>query len=263
MKVGAVTGANRQAISGLELSFSRRGRDDRLVSLKGRLGQGALAADRNGDGAVRLTAGDAGALAKFADLYTRMDGGSLDLVLQTGGDMSSGAARVTNFTLRNEPAFRQLAAASPPPAPGRAVDTQLAHFQKMTIDFVRSPGELDIKDAVIYNSTMGLTAEGNVDFARRTIDISGTFIPAYSVNNLLGNIPLVGVVLGGAQNEGVFGITYRAQGPLGEPKLTINPLSAIAPGILRKVLGVVDGAVGRYPSPDDEVVIPTARPAVR
>ena len=32
---------------------------------------------------------------------------------------------------------------------------------------------------------MGLTAEGTVSFARNAINVAGTFIPAYSVNNLL------------------------------------------------------------------------------
>ncbi len=254
MKVGTVTGANRQSMGGLELNFSRRGGDDRLAFLRGRLGQGVIAAGRDGEGPLRLTASDAGALAKFADLYTRMDGGNLDLVLETGSETSSGTATVTNFALRDEPAFRQLAAASPAPGPG--LDPLLAHFQKMTFAFVRSPGVLDIKNAVIYNPNMGLTTEGIVNFARKTVDVSGTFIPAYSVNNLLGNIPLVGVLLGGAQNEGVFGITYRAQGPLNDPKLTVNPLSAIAPGILRKILGVMDGAVGRGPFPGESAAAP-------
>ena len=84
---------------------------------------------------------------------------------------------------------------------------------------------------------MGLTTEGTVDFARNAIDVSGTFVPAYAVNTLLGKIPLVGVLLGGGKNEGLFAISYRAQGPLNDPKLTISPLSAIAPGILRKISG--------------------------
>ncbi len=36
---------------------------------------------RGEDGLLRLTTSDAGALARFADLYTRMEGGNLDLVL--------------------------------------------------------------------------------------------------------------------------------------------------------------------------------------
>ncbi len=245
VKIAAVIGGNRQSISGFELNLSRRGGEDRLAFLRGRLGQGGVSASRGGDGNLRLIAADAGALAKFADLYTRMEGGNLDLTLRTAGDSSAGSATVTNFILRDEPAFRKLVAAAPAPAPGAAVDPTEARFQKMTIAFTRSPGMLEIKDAVIYNPNMGLTTAGTIDFARGDIDLSGTYVPAYSVNNILTKIPLVGVVLGGATNEGVFGITYRVQGPLAGPKLTINPLSAIAPGILRKILGVMDGTASR------------------
>ncbi len=147
-----------------------------------------------------------------------MEGGDLDLTLQTGGDASAGAATVTNFALRDEPAFRRLVAAAPA-GPREVVDPTLVRFQKMTIVFVRSPGTIDIKDAIIYNSNMGLTTSGSIDFAGGAIDLSGTFVPAYSVNTILTKIPLVGVLLGGGQNEGVFGITYRVQGALSRPEV--------------------------------------------
>ena len=214
------------------------------MMLRGRLGQGTFTGSRGADGDLRLVSDDAGAFIKFADLYSRMEGGNLDLTLHTGGDASAGSATVTNFALRGEPALQKLVAAAPSRAPGAAVDPNLARFQKMKIDFARSPGELEIKDAVIYNPNMGLTTAGVIDFTHSAIDVSGTFVPAYSVNNLLNNIPLVGVLLGG-QNEGVFAISYHVQGPLSGPQLTINPLSAIAPGILRKFLGAVDGTSAR------------------
>ena len=248
MKVATVTGANRQAIGGMELNLSRRQGDDRLNLLKGRLGQGMVAAIRGEDGLLRLTASDAGALARFADIYTRMEGGNLDLVMQTGGETSSGAATVTNFALRDEPAFRQLVASAPTPGPGQTVDPLDARFQKLTVSFDRSPGALEIRDAIIFNPYMGLTTEGTVDFARNRLDVTGTFIPAFAVNTLLGQIPLVGVLLGG-KDEGVFAISYRAKGALDDPKLTFSPLSAIAPGILRKILGAVDGTGARTALP--------------
>ncbi len=257
MKIANVTGANKQAIAGLELNFSRRGGADRLAFLRGRIGQGALAASRGEDGFLRLSASDAGALARFADLYSRMEGGDLDLSLATDGEVTAGQATITDFALRDEPAFRQLLAAAPAPGPGQPDDAGLAHFQKMTVDFERSPGRLDIRDAVIFNPNMGLTTEGTVNFARGAIDISGTFVPAYSVNNLLGRIPLLGVLLGGSKDEGVFGITYRAQGPLADPKLTVNPLSAITPGILRKILSAMDGTGARSSAPIEPA--PTTR----
>jgi hypothetical protein len=190
-----------------------------------------------------------------------MEGGNLDLMLSTSGDSSAGRATVTNFVLRDEPAFRQLVAAGQSGAPGAAVDPSAVRFQKMTMAFERSAGVLDIRDAVIYNPNMGLTTEGRVNFARNEIDVSGTFVPAYSVNSVLNKIPLVGLILGGGQNEGVFGISYRVRGPLSGPQLTINPLSAIAPGILRKIMGAIDGTTARrsYTPGDPGVTTPVQR----
>ena len=127
--------------------------------------------------------------------------------------------------------------------------------------FERSPGVLDIQDAVIYNPNMGLTTEGRINFARNEIDVSGTFVPAYSVNSLLNKIPLVGVLLGGGQNEGVFGISYRVRGPINAPQVSINPLSAIAPGILRKIIGAVDPTAsrGKFTPGDAAVTTPVQR----
>jgi len=40
--------------------------------------------------------------------------------------------------------------------------------------------------------------------------------------------------VGGGQNEGLFGVTYEVVGPPHAPTLRINPMSAVAPGFLRK-----------------------------
>jgi uncharacterized protein YhdP len=261
LKIATAIGANKQTISNLELNASRRGGDDRVTLLRGRIGQGAVSASREAGGDLRLTSSDAGALARFADLYSRMEGGNLDLTLRTGGDSSAGAATITNFVLKDEPAFRRLVAAGQAQTPGVAVDPSAVRFQRMTATFERSPGVLDIMDAVIYNPNMGLTAEGRINFARSEIDVSGTFVPAYSVNSMLNKIPLVGVLLGGGQNEGVFGISYRVRGPINAPQVSINPLSAIAPGILRKIIGAVDptAAHGSFTPGDATVTMPVQR----
>ena len=62
---------------------------------------------------------------------------------------------------------------------------------------------------------------------------------------MLTKIPLVGVLLSGGQNDGVFGLSYRVHGSMSSPTLTVNPLSAIAPGILRRILGAIDGTTSR------------------
>jgi len=240
-KLGQVLGADRQSITGFELMASRHGGDNRIELLRGRIGQGLVIAGGGAGDEIRLMATDAGALIRFAGLYSRMEGGVLEMSLRSDGEATAGAATVSSFVLRDEPAFRKLVAAGPAQADGVAVDPASIRFQKMSLAFERTPGVLEIKDAVIYNPYMGLTTEGRINFAHSDIDMSGAFVPAYSVNSLLNRIPLVGLLLGGGKNEGVFGVSYRVHGPLSGPQLTVNPLSAIAPGILRKMVAAIDG----------------------
>ena len=246
-RIATVLGANKQAMTGVELTAFRRGGETRLGSLRGRIGAGAVSATGSG-GEMRLVTSDAGALLRFADLYPRLEGGDLHLLLRTQRDSSAGEATISDFVLRDEPAFRQLVSAGRPRASGdggAAIDPSRIRFDKMTASFERTPGKLTIQDGVIYNPSMGLTAQGEIDFGHNQIDVSGSFVPAYTVNTMLTKIPLVGVLLSGGQNDGVFGVSYRVHGALSGPTLTVNPLSAIAPGILRRILGAIDGTTSR------------------
>jgi hypothetical protein len=246
-KIASVVGSNKQAITNMELTASRRGGETRLGTLRGRIGDGAVTAT-GGGGETRIATSDAGALLRFANLYSHLEGGDLNLLLRARGDASAGEATLTDFVLRDEPAFRQLVSAAPQrTSEGGAahVDAARVHFEKMTASFERTPGKLAIQDAVIYNPSIGLTAQGGIDFEHNQVDLSGSFVPAYTVNTMLTKIPLVGLLLSGGDNDGVFGLSYRVHGSMSSPTLTVNPLSAIAPGILRRILGAIDGTTSR------------------
>jgi hypothetical protein len=57
----------------------------------------------------------------------------------------------------------------------------------------------------------------------------------YGLNNMFGQIPVLGIFLGGGSNEGLIGVTYELVGTPGQPVLRVNPISAIVPGVLRKI----------------------------
>jgi hypothetical protein len=246
-KIASVTGANKQAITNMDLTASRRDGETRLGTLRGRIGAGAVVATGS-SGETRISTSDAGALLRFANLYSHLEGGDLNLLLRSRGEASAGQATLTDFVLRDEPAFRQLVSAAPQRASQGAaptVDAARVHFEKMTATFERSPGKLAIEDAVIYNPSVGITAQGGVDFERNQLDLSGSFVPAYSVNTMLTKIPLVGLLLSGGENGGVFGINYRVHGSMSDPTVSVNPLSAIAPGIFHRILSAIDGTTSR------------------
>ena len=264
LKVNSALGANKVTLSQLEIGLSRRGGELSQVKADARLGSASVSLRRDENGVLRLETADAGALVRFFNLYPHLEGGALDLVMRNVGGRQEGEAVVKNFVLRNEPALRQLVAAGQAPSPAAAssgaprIDPDTVPFQKMTAKFARSTGRIDLREAVIYDQQMGLTTEGYIDYARDHVDLNGTFVPAYQVNNLVTHIPFLGLLLGGGANEGLFGVNYRLAGPGSAPVLTINPFSAMTPGFLRKVFGAIDGTTPALPQEDAPQGAPSA-----
>jgi hypothetical protein len=257
VKIATVMGANSQPLKDLELTGVWRG-SLAAMQAKARIGEGTLSAQQDELGVLRARVTDAGAMARFLDIYARMEGGTLALTLQQNAEGGEGSANIADFVLRDEPALRQLAAAGQGAgeagiALGPAPDSSSVRFDKMSAAFTRTPGRLALREAVIFNRNVGLTTEGYLDFAHDHVDLNGTYVPAYQVNSLVTHIPVFGPLLGGGQHEGLFGVNYRIVGPASGPTLYVNPLSAMTPGFLRKIFGAVDGTTPAIAAPPDPV----------
>jgi hypothetical protein len=105
----------------------------------------------------------------------------------------------------------------------------------MRADFVRQNGQLTVREGVLKGPLIGGTIEGSIDYPANQVRMSGTFVPMYGLNNMFGQIPIVGLFLGGGSNEGLIGVTYELVGTPGQPVLRVNPISAMAPGVFRKI----------------------------
>ncbi|MDP1670724.1 MAG: hypothetical protein Q8L63_01430, partial [Alphaproteobacteria bacterium] len=53
-------------------------------------------------------------------------------------------------------------------------------------------------------------------------------------------VPVLGKILLGGENEGIFAINYSASGSSDNPDIFVNPLSALTPGFLRKIFELGD-----------------------
>jgi hypothetical protein len=68
-------------------------------------------------------------------------------------------------------------------------------------------------------------------------------------------VPLLGPILLGGEGEGIFGANFKIAGPVSDPKITVNPLSALAPGILRKLF-LFDAPSATPASPPEAATAP-------
>ncbi len=248
LKSGLLTGFNKEAMSNVDLVLSKRDGQIRQFDLQGRFGRLPVSGAMGVNHAVRVSTQDAGALLSFIDLYKHMEGGSLKAAMQMGGDQIDGNLEIGDFTLRDEPALRRLVAQTTEvSAPGqdadaaRRINGSAAAFKRLKVDFHRTGSRLELKDATMYGPEIGLSVDGWLDYSHDQVAMNGTFVPVFAINNLFAQIPVFGVFLGGRSNEGLLAITFRISGLASSPTLSINPLSAIAPGFLRNIFGALDG----------------------
>jgi hypothetical protein len=248
VRAGTLNGYNKKTITGAELHFARLGTQFKQFSFAGTFGRLTVSSNLTGGGAspqLNVVSEDAGSLLSFLDLYKQMERGRLSAGMAMGSGEVSGVLVVNDFVLRDEPGLRRLVMEGAPPieAPGRPpiIDANAVAFSRLQVRFQRDGSRLVLTDGAMHGSSIGLTADGAIDFVRDNVDIKGTFVPIYAFNNMFARIPVVGLILGGGSEEqGLIGVNYRITGLASAPTLSINPLSAIAPGILRQIFGVVD-----------------------
>ncbi len=192
---------------------------------------------------IELTGGDAGAVARFADIYRHMRGGLLNVRLrETTNRGWLGSVDIRNFALVGEERLRSLVS-TPTGESGRSlndavrreIDVSAVKFSRAFAQVRAGGGALSLANGVVRGESVGATFQGTVRDANGQTEMTGTFMPAYGLNRLFAELPLIGIILGNGNDRGLIGITFKLSGAFDKPKLTINPLSIIAPGVFRNI----------------------------
>ena len=187
---------------------------------------------------LSASAADFGALLRDTGVTAELTGGALEV----GGvfeDRAPGAPFSGTFDLRG---FKIGGVA----AAGKLLQALTIYG---IVDALRGPGlafdrfetpfrlqgsVLELENARAFSSSLGVTASGRLDYARKTVDMSGTIVPAYFFNSLPGRIPLLGQMFSPEKGSGLFAANYTVRGALGDPSVSVNPLSVLTPGVTRR-----------------------------
>ncbi|HEV7254491.1 MAG TPA: AsmA-like C-terminal region-containing protein [Mesorhizobium sp.] len=247
-------------------------RDVKLSYKSGNAGRGSLTLDAltasgapvsisdGGKGETRtieMQSGDAGALLRFLNIYPKMQGGRIEAALtSTGGGPLSGRINARDFAVIDEERLGSVVSRRAPgsarslsEAVEREIDTSRVRFDRGSAEIAKGEGFLRIRNGVLRGPTIGATFQGTLFDAQGRMDMTGTFMPAYGLNRLFGELPLVGVILGNGRDRGLIGVTFKLEGEARKPTLTVNPLSVIAPGIFRSIFEYDTGEERSSPRP--------------
>lgn len=243
--LGAVGGYNKENLSQVRLSMATRKGEISTLDFGGvtRSGQAVVVRKNASTGGFEIASGDAGALARFADVYKNMSGGLLNVKLSARGEKSwRGSVDIRNFALVNEQRLKSLVSArtgangeSLTDALKTEIDTSSQKFRRGFARLLIDNGQLRVENGIVRGDQVGATFQGVVRDARNRIDVTGTFMPVYGINSLFGQLPIIGNILGNGRDRGLLGITFKLEGPFDNAQLTVNPLSLIAPGVFRNI----------------------------
>ena len=195
---------------------------------------------REGKRLVTVHSRDAGAVARTFGVYDNALGG--DLLLEAvvhddrPGTPITGTVRIDDYRVVNAPTLaRLLSVATLTGILDELQGEEGIAFARFEMPFSVEDDILTIRDGRTSGFALGVNAEGTVNLESDRVDLSGTLVPAYTLNTIFDVIPILGDLLTGGEGEGLFAASFHVGGTTAEPDMSVNPLSVLAPGFLRNL----------------------------
>lgn len=192
---------------------------------------------------LTLTTNDAGVGLRSLDFFNGGNQGELvisaDMTRQEQGLLFAGTIKASKFRVGNSALFSELLKEKEFAKAQEELKVNGLSFDSFDGEFEQYNGVMTLKSGSAIGPTLGVTVDGFIDQKFDEVALNGTIIPAYGINSFFSNIPLIGTILAGAKGEGVFSATYEMTGSIDDPKVSINPLMVLAPGIFRKIFGAL------------------------
>lgn len=172
---------------------------------------------------------DAGAVLRDAGLSQNLYGGSFHLKLEPTGAPGTfdGELDIGDTRIRNAPVMAELLSAISVIGLLEQLGGQGISFPEVEARFRLTPRQLILTRSSAVGPSMGISLDGYYDLASQTMDMQGVLSPIYVVN-------FVGQLFS-RKGEGLFGFNFNLRGPARAPQISVNPLSALTPGMFREI----------------------------
>ena len=208
---------------------------------------------------VVVATGDAGLFLHTFGLFDDMLGGALNLdgtIDDSQADHPfSGRLLVKDYRIIRAPFLAKLLTVASLTGILNLMSGDGIGFTDLKAPLTLRKEVLTVTDARAFGTDIGLTMKGTLNIQTNIADMEGTVVPAYALNSVLGNIPILGDILTGGKGSGVFAATYKLTGPIGDPNVEVNPLAALTPGVLRNIFDIFQGngsSEAKPPPPDTQ-----------
>lgn len=220
---------------------------------------GVIFPQKNGTGAD-VNASDAGAVLRSANLYSKAFGGNLRLVLipSEADGQYNGTFQIKKTRVKQDGILADLLNAISVVGLVQELAGVGMFFEQVDGQFTLKPEGVELRNTSAVGVSIGLTLDGNYNSSTKAVNFEGVLTPVYALNGTLERV--FGKVFGRRKGEGLFSFVYRIKGQSSDPKISVNPLSVLAPGVVREVFRKKIPEVGKAAVPSaGDAVLPTQK----
>lgn len=190
--------------------------------------RGNVRPSRNG-AQFRIRSDDAGGVLRDAGLLKNVSGGDLTLKLKPTGATGTfdGELSIDRTRIRRAPVMAELLNAISIVGLLEQLGGQGIAFQEVDAKFRLTPKQVILTQSSAIGPSMGISLDGYYNLASGKMDMQGVLSPIYVVN-------VVGRLFA-RRGEGLIGFNFNLRGKAEDPKVVVNPLSALTPGMFREI----------------------------
>mgnify|MGYP000200449305 CR=1 FL=1 len=190
---------------------------------------GELAPAANGV-AVRVRSANAGGIANNAGILTNVVGGSLDMTLrpQKQSGVYDGQLTVRNTRVVRTNTMAELLNAMSIVGLLDEMNGQGIAFSEIDAGFTLTPNTVRLNQSSAVGPSLGVSLDGVFDLRTSQMQLQGVVSPVYFLNG-------IGQIFSPREGEGLFGFNYTVSGTSENPKVDVNPLSILTPGMFRDI----------------------------
>ncbi len=164
------------------------------------------------------------------------DDGILDFYSIRDGDVSNSTLKIYDFKLKELPTLTKLLTLASLQGIADILSGEGIGFDEFEMKFENKKKSMNIDEIYAIGPAISVLMSGYVE-KNKLISLRGTLVPATTINNAIGTIPVLGKILVGSKTgEGVFGVSFKIKGPPKNLETTVNPIKTLTPRFITRTL---------------------------